>query len=97
MDNFGESQSPLVVGRGGCLTGVLPLTLPRSGRPRACRIAGSNLGDRFHPACDVADEVGVARAAGTALADAEVLWSVLALEKVELTAPWVDALAEATG
>ncbi len=79
------------------LSGVLPLTLSLAGRPRTCRIAGSNLGDRFHPACSVADETEVAAAAGIALGEAGHPWSVLALEKVDLTEPWVDALAEATG
>lgn len=100
LDYYGETQEPLVAAlscEAGGLTGVIPLTFSRSGRPRACRIAGSNLGDRFHPACSVDDEVEVARAVGAALADVPHPWSVLALEKVDVSQPWVDALAEATG
>ena len=100
LDHYGETQDPLVLalGReGGGLVGVLPFTFPRSGRPRSARIAGANLGDRFHPACSVDDEVEVAAAAGAALADGAPPWGVLALDKVDLTEPWVDALAEGTG
>jgi CelD/BcsL family acetyltransferase involved in cellulose biosynthesis len=100
LDHYGETQEPLVVAlgrQGKGLTGVLPLTFSRSGRPRACRIAGANLGDRFHPACRVDDEVEVAAAAGAALGDAPRPWGTVALEKVDLTEPWVDALAQATG
>jgi CelD/BcsL family acetyltransferase involved in cellulose biosynthesis len=100
LDHYGDTQEPLVAAlghEGGGLIGVLALTFPRSGRPRACRIAGANLGDRFHPASSVADEVQVAEAAGAALAGASRPWGVLALEKVDLTEPWVDALAQATG
>ena len=100
LNHYGEGQEPLVaalIAEGDRLSGVLPLTLSLAGRPRTCRIAGSNLGDRFHPACSVADETQVAAAAGAALSEVEHPWSVLALEKVELTEPWVDALAQATG
>ena len=81
----------------GDLAGTLPLAFPRRGRPAACRIAGANLGDRFHPACLPDDEVAVARASGAALSSAGPRWSVIALEKIAHERPWVDALAEGTG
>jgi CelD/BcsL family acetyltransferase involved in cellulose biosynthesis len=88
---------PSVEGPDGSVRGVLPLALAESGRPRVCRIAGANLGDRFHPASEPGLEAEVAAAAGEALREAADAWSVVALDHVDLTTPWVDALAEATG
>jgi CelD/BcsL family acetyltransferase involved in cellulose biosynthesis len=98
--HYGEGQSPLVPivrEADGGLRGLLPLALPQSGRPRVCRIAGSNLGDRFHPVCEPADEAEVAAAAGEALADAPEAWSVISLDHIQVEQPWVESLAEATG
>jgi len=81
----------------GALRGLLPLALPRSGHPRVCRIAGANLGDRFHPICEPEAEAEVAAAAGEALAEAPEPWSVISLDHIQVDTPWVKALGEATG
>jgi CelD/BcsL family acetyltransferase involved in cellulose biosynthesis len=81
----------------GGLRGLLPLALPRSGHPRVCRIAGANLGDRFHPVCEPEAEADVAAAAGEALAEAPEPWSVVSLDHVLVDTPWVEALGGATG
>jgi CelD/BcsL family acetyltransferase involved in cellulose biosynthesis len=98
--HYGEEQMPFVPvlrGPDGALRGLLPLALPRSGHPRVCRIAGSNLGDRFHPVCEPDAEAEVAAAAGEALAEAPEPWSVISLEHVQVDEPWVEALGDATG
>jgi CelD/BcsL family acetyltransferase involved in cellulose biosynthesis len=98
--HYGEEQAPFVPllrGPDGELRGLLPLALPRSGHPRVCRIAGANLGDRFHPVCDPAAEPEVAAAAGEALVAAPEPWSVISLDHVQTDEPWVQALGEATG
>jgi CelD/BcsL family acetyltransferase involved in cellulose biosynthesis len=100
VEHYGEEQVPFVPllrGPEGELRGLLPLALPRSGHPRVCRIAGANLGDRFHPVSEPGDEAEVAAAAGEALAEAPEPWSVLSLDHVQVDEPWVEALAEATG
>jgi CelD/BcsL family acetyltransferase involved in cellulose biosynthesis len=99
FEHYGDGATPFVPvlrGADGALRGLLPLALPRSGHPRVCRIAGANLGDRFHPVCEPDDEAEVAAAAGEALADAPEPWSVVALDHVQLESPWSEALAEAT-
>jgi len=88
---------PVLRDAGGALRGLIPLALPNTGRPRVCRLAGANLGDRFHPVCKPGDEVAVARAAGEALADAPKAWTVVSLDHVQLDEPWVTAFGEATG
>jgi CelD/BcsL family acetyltransferase involved in cellulose biosynthesis len=100
FEHYGDEATPFVpVLRdvNGALRGLLPLALLRSGHPRVCRIAGANLGDRFHPVCDPDDEAEVAAAAGQALADAPEPWSIVALDHVQLDPAWVEALAESTG
>ena len=81
----------------GRLVGVLPLAMQRSGRPRACRIAGANLGDHFHPLSEPADESAVGAAIGEQLADRAESWSVLGLDRVEVRSGWVDALSDRVG
>jgi CelD/BcsL family acetyltransferase involved in cellulose biosynthesis len=98
--HYGDEQTPLLpVLRepDGALRGLLPLALPRSGHPRVCRIAGANLGDRFHPVCEPGAEDAVAAAAGEALADVPQQWSVISLDHVQVDEPWVEALGGATG
>lgn len=100
FEHYGEAAAPLVPslrGADGRLTGLMPLALERSGRPRVCRIAGANLGDRFHPICEAGDEPVVAAVAGEALASGPERWSVLALDHVDVERPWIAALAGATG
>jgi CelD/BcsL family acetyltransferase involved in cellulose biosynthesis len=98
--HYGDEHTPFVPvlrGPDGALRGLLPLALPRSGHPRVCRVAGANLGDRFHPVCEPAAEAEVATAAGEALAEAPEPWSVISLDHVQTDEPWVEALGEATG
>ena len=98
--HYGGEATPFVTvdrGEGNGVRGLMPLLLPASGRPRVCRLAGANLGDHFHPVALPEDEVGVATAAGEALADAEAPWSVIGLDHVELERPWLTALTDATG
>jgi CelD/BcsL family acetyltransferase involved in cellulose biosynthesis len=92
-----EPFVPLVRGEGGSLRGLLPMALDHSGHPRVCRIAGANLGDRFHPVCAPADEEEVAREVGRSLAGAPEPWSVVALTHVQTESAWLEALAEGTG
>ena len=98
--HYGDEHAPFVPvlrDPAGALRGLLPLALPRSGHPRVCRIAGANLGDRFHPVCEPEVEAEVAAAAGEALADAPEPWSVVSLDHVQVDTPWVEALGDATG
>jgi CelD/BcsL family acetyltransferase involved in cellulose biosynthesis len=100
FEHYGTDATPLVPtvrDAAGRLKGLLPLALSRSGRPRTCRIAGANLGDRFHPVCEPGDEPEVGAAAGTMLGSTDEPWSVLALDHVEVERSWVPALEEATG
>src|SRR5688500_12911446 len=100
FEHYGEGVASLILtawGDYGELSGLLPLVVARAGRPRTARIAGANLGDRFHPVCEPADEPAIGAAAGEALASADEPWSVLALEHVQVDRPWISALAEATG
>ena len=92
-----EPYVPILRDPGGSLRGLLPLALSRSGHPRVCRIAGANLGDRFHPVCEPGHEPEVAGAAGEALAEAPVPWSVISLDHIQVDEPWIAALGEATG
>lgn len=97
--HFGDSLTPFVPALktpDGRLRGLLPLALPRSGYPRTCRIAGANLGDQLYPVARPGDEPEVAAFVGEALRSPPEPWSVLAFDHVDLDAPWVDALAEAT-
>jgi CelD/BcsL family acetyltransferase involved in cellulose biosynthesis len=99
LEHFGEEATPVIAtleGDGG-VRGVLPMAIADAGRPRGARIAGSALGDRFHPACAPEDEVAVGEAAGRALAAAGAPWSLIALDRVDIDRPWVEALADATG
>jgi CelD/BcsL family acetyltransferase involved in cellulose biosynthesis len=98
--HYGDEQIPFVPllrGPNGALRGLLPLALPRSGHPRVCRLAGANLGDRFHPVSQPDSEAEVAAAAGEALAEAPEPWSVISLDHVQVDEPWVEALGDATG
>jgi CelD/BcsL family acetyltransferase involved in cellulose biosynthesis len=98
--HYGEESTPFVPmlrEPGGALRGLLPLVLPRSGHPRTCRIAGANLGDRFHPVSEPDAEAEVAAAAGEALANVLQPWSVISLDHVQVDEPWVEALGDATG
>lgn len=69
-----EPFVPLVRAPGGSLRGLLPVALPRSGPPRVCRLAGANLGDRFHPVCAEGDEAAVASEVGRSLAEQPEPW-----------------------
>jgi CelD/BcsL family acetyltransferase involved in cellulose biosynthesis len=100
LRHYGEEHTPFVPllrGPEGALRGLLPLALPRSGHPRVCRIAGANLGDRFHLVCEPEDEAEVGAAVGEALADSPEPWSVISLDHVQVDEPWIEALGEATG
>jgi CelD/BcsL family acetyltransferase involved in cellulose biosynthesis len=77
------------------LRGLLPLVIDRSGRPRTCRIAGTNLGDCFAPVSQVGEEAAVGVAVGTSLGSVSLPWSVLALERVEEPALWLNDLQDA--
>jgi CelD/BcsL family acetyltransferase involved in cellulose biosynthesis len=98
--HYGEEQTPFVPvlrGGDGALRGLLPLALPRSGHPRVCRIAGANLGDRFHPVCQASDEAEVAAAAGEALAEAPEPWTVISLNHADVAGSKRSRMARATG
>ena len=100
LAHYGDEAGPFVpVLRrpDGTLAGLLPLVLTRPGRRRVLRLAGSSLGDRFHPVCDPDDEVEVARSAGAALASSSEDWSALALERADCAQPWVSALRDGAG
>jgi CelD/BcsL family acetyltransferase involved in cellulose biosynthesis len=101
FEQYGDDAHPFVPALrgadGGAVRGLIPLALPLSGRPRVCRIAGANLGDSFGPLAEAGDEAEVAAAAGEALRDAPVPWSVLALDHVEGAENWIDGLAEGLG
>ncbi len=92
-----EPFVPVVRSADGSLRGLLPLALSRSGRPRVCRLAGANLGDRFHPVCAEGDEGAVATEVGESLALQGEPWSVISLVHVQTEPPWLGALAEGTG
>lgn len=97
---YGDGADPFVaalMGEDGTCTGLIPFALPRSGRPRVCRLAGANLGDCFGPVAALGDEERVAAVAGQALGDAADRWSVIALDHVEDPDAWADPLAEGTG
>jgi CelD/BcsL family acetyltransferase involved in cellulose biosynthesis len=97
---YGDTAEPFVpalIGEDGSCVGVIPLALPKSGRPRVCRLAGANLGDCFQPVAAPGDDGPVAAAAGEALGGVPDRWSVIALDHVEHSETWIDALAEATG
>lgn len=97
---YGEDADPLVpalIGDDGTCTGLIPLALPRSGRPRTCRIAGANLGDCFSPLAAPGEDRAVAFAAGEALSHATLPWSVVALDHVEEPDQWVDGLEAGIG
>jgi len=99
LEHYGDDAAPLVpvLRDGGTLRGLLPLAVSTAGRPRTCRIAGANIGDRFGPACEPGAEEAVGEAAGEALAEHRELWSVVALEGIDDPAPWARGLREATG
>lgn len=99
LANYGEGVSSFVpvAKRDGLLAGLLPLGISESGRPRTCRIAGANLGDRFHPLSEHGAEAEVAAVAGAALGEAHSRWSLLALDRVDLEGGWLEALTEALG
>jgi len=97
---YGDRADPFVaalMGEDGTCTGLIPFALPRSGRPRVCRLAGANLGDCFGPVAAFGEEEGVAAAAGQALGGVANRWSVIALDHVEDPDTWADSLAEGTG
>ena len=99
FDHYGAGIQPficVVEGAEGRVTGLLPLTIAVDGRPRVVRLAGTNLGDRFHPVCELADEAAVGRAAGEALSDAGAPWSTVVLDQVDEAQPWVSALRNGT-
>jgi CelD/BcsL family acetyltransferase involved in cellulose biosynthesis len=100
LEHYGGGGSPfipVVRDAGGGLTGLLPLVIAGSGHPRICRIAGANIGDRFHPVSRPGDEEEVAAAAGEALGSTARPWSILALDHAEVQTSWVDTLARSTG
>jgi CelD/BcsL family acetyltransferase involved in cellulose biosynthesis len=100
FEQYGDNVRPFVPalqGADGTVRGLIPLALPLSGRPRVCRIAGANIGDAFGPLAEPGEEAEVAAAAGKALRDAPVPWSVLALDHAEAAETWVDGLAEGLG
>jgi CelD/BcsL family acetyltransferase involved in cellulose biosynthesis len=100
FEHYGDGGSPfipVVRDAGGRLKGLLPLVIAGSGHPRVCRIAGANIGDRFHPVSRPGDEEEVAAAAGEALGSTARPWSILALDHAEAQTSWVDTLARSTG
>jgi len=100
LDQYGDGLSsfvPDVRAADGALTGLFALTLPERGRPRTCRIAGANLGDRFHPLAVPGSEAEVGAAVGEALADARSAWSMVALDRVDLEGGWLEALRDGLG
>jgi CelD/BcsL family acetyltransferase involved in cellulose biosynthesis len=83
--------SPAIVAvehRRGGLVGVMPLVVDTSRRPHAIRFAGANLGDRFHPACAVEDETGVARVAMRVLCEEGFEQQLFLLEHVDCEREW---------
>jgi CelD/BcsL family acetyltransferase involved in cellulose biosynthesis len=97
---YGDEADPFVsamMGEDGTCTGLIPFALPRSGRPRVCRLAGANLGDCFGPVAAPGQEDLVAAVAGKALGGAADRWSVIALDHVEDPDVWAGPLAEGTG
>jgi CelD/BcsL family acetyltransferase involved in cellulose biosynthesis len=100
FDHYGAGFQPFICvleRAGGGINGLLPLAIAVSGRPRVVRLAGANLGDRFHPVCEATDEAAVGTAAGEALGDAAVPWSTIVLDHVDQAQPWVSALRGGTG
>ncbi len=92
-----EPFVPLLRAGDGSLRGLLPLALSRSGHPRVCRIAGANIGDRFHPVCEPGEEPEVAAEVGRSLASAPEPWSIIGLTHVQTEPDWLEALADGTG
>jgi CelD/BcsL family acetyltransferase involved in cellulose biosynthesis len=99
LGHYGEGLAPFVplARSDGRLAALLPLVLSERGRPRVARIAGANLGDRFHPLSPPGAEREAGEAVGAALAEARSRWSVLALDRVELAGGWLEPLREALG
>jgi CelD/BcsL family acetyltransferase involved in cellulose biosynthesis len=97
---YGYGADPFVaalMGEDATCTGLIPFALPKSGRPRVCRLAGANLGDYFGPVTALGEEHRVAAAAGQALGGTADRWSVIALDHVEDPDAWAESLAEGTG
>jgi CelD/BcsL family acetyltransferase involved in cellulose biosynthesis len=97
---YGEEADPFVaalVGDDGSCRGLIPFALPRSGRPRVCRLAGANLADCFRPVTAPGEDSLVAAAAGRALGGVAGEWGIIALDRIEDPDGWVGPLAEATG
>jgi CelD/BcsL family acetyltransferase involved in cellulose biosynthesis len=100
FEEYEDAARPLVAvlaGEEGSIRGLMPFALPVSGRPRTCRIAGANLGDCFSPLAVDGEERAVATAAGEALRNVAVPWSVLALDHVEDPDAWIGGLEEGLG
>lgn len=100
FEEYGDTAHPLVAvlpGEAGEVRGLMAFALPVSGRPRTCRIAGANLGDCFSPLAATGEEPAVAAAAGEALREATVPWSVIALDHVEEADTWIDGLEGGLG
>lgn len=79
----------------GQIAGVMPLVLDGSSRPRAIRFAGASIGDRFHPAARVEDEVEVTKATIAALGSSGLGRRMLLFERSDPTARWWRASREA--
>ena len=97
--HYGDRAEPAVTAlrdRDGRLSGVLPLTISTSGRPRAVQFAASGLGDHFHPASPPALESMVASAAGRALFGHPRRWSTIVLENVDVGSGWWRALTDSS-
>jgi CelD/BcsL family acetyltransferase involved in cellulose biosynthesis len=85
--NYGERlgfEPAVVVARrpNGDLAGVVPLAFETGGLLRPARFAGAGLGDWFHPAAALEDELEVGAAAIRALDDRKPRWKALILERV---------------
>jgi CelD/BcsL family acetyltransferase involved in cellulose biosynthesis len=74
----------------GGLFGLLPLVSSSGRRPRRLRFAGGRFGDYFHPASAAEDEEAFALAAGDALRERRREWAMFILDKVDVTARWVN-------
>ena len=97
LGHYGEGLAsfiPVAPTDGDGLAGLMSLVLPERGRPRVCRIAGANLGDRFHPLAAPGGEAEVAAAVGAALGEAGSAWSMIALDRVDLGGDWLGALRD---
>ena len=83
--HYGEAFDPaVVVGRtdGDRVEGLLPLVIARTGRPRAVRFAGSNLGDHFEPV-DGANVTALVAGAAASLHAIRPAWSAIVLDNVD--------------